>query len=171
MLLGIQWAIFLALIFLCYLAETAGSMVKPLLLIPLALCIASHAEEMQAMAVGTVCGFLLDCACQKLPGFNAVILTICCVMVSLLYRYFLRQKLLNMLWITAFCALLQAFLDYVFYYALWGLEDVELIWQNLFMPSCIMTEISAVFFYILIYWITKKCGNRRMNHLEKTNPE
>ena len=163
----LQWILFLIIISICYLAETSGSYLKPLLLLPLALCIASHTGELQAMAVGAVCGLLLDLACGKLLGFNAFLLVIGCVLVSLLYRYFLRQKLINMLLLTAVCALIQGGLDYVLYYALWGYEDVFLIWQKIIFPSCLMTIVSSVFFYFINKKIAETCGSRRINQLEK----
>ena len=164
----LQWGLFAVLILLCYLAETSGSYVKPLLLIPVSLCIASHTGELQAMTAGAACGLLLDLSCGKLPGCNAMILVICCVIVSLLYRYVLRQKLLNMLFLTAVCTFVQGGLDYVLYYAVWGHEDVFLVWQKLILPSCLMTVISSVIFYFLIKKIAESCGSRRINHLEKT---
>jgi len=164
----IQWVLFVAVIFICYLLETSGSSIKPLLLIPVSLCIASHTGELQAMTTGAVCGLLLDLACGKLPGFNAFFLVIFCVLISLLYRYFLRQKLFNMLCLTAVCALIQGYLDYLLYYAVWGHEDVVLIWQNIMFPSCLMTTASSVVFYFLIKKIAEKCGSHRTNQLEKT---
>ena len=164
----VQWILFAVIIGLGYLFETSGSALKPLVLIPAALCIASHTGELQAMAVGTACGLLLDLACGKLLGCNAFYLVIVCVLISLLYRYFLRQKLMNMLFLTAVFTLLQGFLDYVLYYAVWGYEDVFLIWQKVIFPSCLMTVASSVIFYFLIKKIAEKCRNHRMNQLEKT---
>ncbi len=163
-----QWILFALIVFLCFLAETSGSYLKPLLLIPVSLCIASHTGELSAMAAGAVCGLLLDLACGKLPGFNAVILVICSVLVSLLYRYILKQKLVNMLFLTAVCAFLQGGLDYVLYYAVWGYEDVALIWQKFIFPSCLMTTASSVVFYFVMKKIAEICGSHRSNQLEKT---
>ncbi len=163
----LQWIFFIIIIAFCYLAETSGSYSKPLLLLPAALCIASHTGEIQAMAVGMACGLLLDLACGKLLGFNAFLLVAGCVLISLLYRYFLRQKLINMLFLTAICALIQGGLDYVLYYAVWGYEDVFLIWQEIIFPSCLMTTASSVIFYFLIKKIAESCGSHRINQLEK----
>ena len=163
----LQWIFFIIIIAFCYLTATSGSAYKPLLLIPAALCIASHTGELQAMAVGASCGLLLDLSCGKLLGCNAFLLVIICVLISLLYRYFLRQKLINMLFLTAVCALIQGGLDYVLYYAVWGYEDVFLIWQKIIFPSCLMTTASAVIFYFLIKKIAEFCGSHRSNQLEK----
>lgn len=164
----VQWTAFGLLMLGCYFSETAGSFIKPLLLIPLALCIAARTGEIQAMAVGTICGLLLDVACGKLLGYNAIWLVVCCVTVSLLHSYFLRDKLLNLLLLTAVCTAVQGYLDFVFYYAIWGHEDVSLIYTRIMLPSGIMTLISAIPLYYIVRWLAKLCGNRRTYELEKT---
>ncbi|MBE6825406.1 MAG: rod shape-determining protein MreD [Oscillospiraceae bacterium] len=164
----LQWVIFGLLIALAFLTSTAGSMLKPLLLIPLSLCISSHTGEIQAMAVGTISGLLLDISCGKLLGYNAVLLVVCCVAVSLLYNYILRQKLFNILLLTAVCTLVQGYLDYTFYYSIWGHEDVGLIYTGVILPSGAMTVASTLLLYAPIKWLAEKCGNRRTHELEKT---
>ncbi len=164
----VQWLVFAFLLFAAFITATAGSMVKPLLLLPLALCIASHTGEMQAMAVGTVSGLLLDIVMGKLVGYNAIWMVVSCVAVSLLYNYLLRQKLLNILALSALCTFVQGYLDYVFYYAIWEYEDVHLIYADVILPSCIYTVISTIPIYFIVKWIAKKCGCRRTHVLEKT---
>ena len=164
----VKWLAYALLIAVCFFAETSGSYVKPLLLIPAALCISSHTGEIQSAAVGTVCGLLLDIACGKLLGYNAVWLVMCCVAVSLLHSYYLREKLLSMLILTAICTTLQGYLDFVFYYAIWGHDDVALVYTRYLLPSGIMTVIAAIPLYFLIGSINRRCGSHRINELEKT---
>lgn len=165
----VQWILFAGLILLCYLFETSGSYRKPLVLIPAALCISSHTGEVQAMMVGTICGLLLDLACGKLLGCNAIVLIIFCVMVSLLYRYLLKQKLLNMLFLITICAAVQGFVDYVFYYAIWNYPDVELILEHIIIPCGVMTVISGIVFYFAVRKIAEFCQSHRVQKLEKMN--
>ena len=164
----IEWLAYALLICLCFFAETSGSYVKPLLLIPAALCISSHTGEIQSAAVGTVSGLLLDIACGKLLGYNAVWLVICCVAVSLLHRYYLREKLLSTLLLTLVCTTLQGYLDFVFYYAIWGHDDVTLVYTRYLLPSAVMTMLATIPLYFLIGWIDRRCGSRRSYELEKT---
>ena len=164
----IEWLAYALLIGLCFFAETSGSYVKPLLLLPAALCISSHTGEIQSAAVGTVCGLLLDIACGKLLGYNAVWLVICCVAVSLLHRYYLREKLLSMLLLTLVCTTLQGYLDFIFYYAIWGHDDVALVYTRYLLPSGIMTMVCTIPLHYLIGWIDRRCGSRRSYELEKT---
>ena len=164
----VQWAVFGLLAVVCYFLMTSGSHVKPLLLIPLALCIASHTGEIPAMAVGVVSGMMLDIACGKLLGYNAVWMVVCCVAVSLLHSYFLREKLLNMLLLTAVCTGIQGYMDFMFYYAIWGHDNVSLIYTHIMLPSGIMTVVFTIPIWFLVRFICRKCKNRRSFELEKT---
>ncbi len=164
----IQWVVLAVLMLACYVFEVSGSMHKPLLLIPLALCISARTGEIQATAVGTACGLLLDVACGKLLGYNAFWLVICCVAVSLLHSYLLREKLLNLLMLTAVCALVQGYLDFLFYYGIWGHADVMLIYFHDILPCGLMTIVSTIPLYYLVRFLFRHCGSRRSYELEKT---
>lgn len=164
----LQWIIFSLLIVGAFVTATAGSFLKPMLLLPLALCISSHTGEIQATAVGMICGLLMDIACGKLLGYNAVWMVVSCVAVSLLYTYMLRQKLLNIVILTAVCVVVQGYLDYLFYYAIWGYEDVIQIYTGTILPSGIMTLASVFLLYKPLKWIAEKCGTHRVHELEKT---
>lgn len=168
MLRIVQWAAYAVLALISYFLMTSGSHVKPLLLIPLALCIASHTGEITATAVGVVGGLLMDMACGKLLGYNAVWLVVCCVAVSLLHSYYLREKLLNILALTAVCTAVQGYLDFMFYYAIWGHENVSLVYMHVMLPSGIMTVICTIPIYFLVRWLCRVCGSRRSFELEKT---
>lgn len=164
----VQWIIFGLLILAAFVLSTAGSHLKPLLLLSLALCISSHTGEIQATAIGMVCGFLTDIASGKLLGYNAVLFVVFCVAVSLLYNYILRQKMLNIVILTAVSVLIQGYLDYLFYYAIWGHEDVWLIYTNIILPASILTLLSSFCLYYPVKWIADKCGSRREQELEET---
>ena len=163
----VQWVLFAVLMAVCFILQTSGSYLKPLLLLPLALCISSHCGEIQATAVGMVCGFLMDIGCGRFLGCNAVFMVICCVAVSLLYRYYLRQKLLNAVLLTAVCAFAQGYLDYMFCYGIWGLADVGILYRQVTLPVSLMTTASSVLMYFLIGLIARLCGTRRTYELEK----
>lgn len=153
--LVIRWIIYVFIILLCYVFLTAGSFRKPLLLIPVALCISSYAREHTAVVTGIVCGLLLDIACNKLFGFNALILMLMCAGVSLLYKYYLNFKLLNFIVLAAAGIFIQGILDYFFFYAIWEHSNVSLIYTNHILPCCIYTLISAFVVYPVINSINR----------------
>ena len=164
----IQWLCFALLAMLSFFIMTSGSSVKPLLLIPLALCISAQFGEIPAAAAGVVGGLLTDIACGKLLGYNAIWLVMCCVMTSLLHSYYLRDKLLNVLLLTAVCTAVQGYLDFMFYYAIWGHQDVDLIYTHIMLPSGIMTLVCTIPIWLIVRWICRKCGSKRTFELEKT---
>lgn len=164
----VQWLIFSIMIAVAFVTSTAGSHLKPMLLLTLALCISSRTGEIEATAVGVVCGLLTDIAAGKLLGFNAIIFVVCCVAVSLLHNYLLRQTMLNILLLTAVCTLIQGYLDYLFYYAIWGHENVMLIFTDVILPVCGLTLLSSACLYFPIKWVADKCGSRREQELEET---
>ncbi len=164
----VQWILFGILIAVSFVTSTAGSHLKPMLLLTLALCISSHCGEIEASATGVICGLLTDIASGKLLGFNAIIFLVCCVGVSLLYNYVLRQKMLNIVILTAVSVLLQGYLDYLFYYAIWGHEDSVLILTDVILPAGALTLLSSACLYYPVKWIADKCGSRREQELEET---
>ncbi len=164
----VQWFAFALLAFVGFVLMTSGSHVQPILLIPLALCISAHFGEIPAAAVGVVSGLLMDIACGKLLGYNAIWMVTCCVIVSLLHSYYLRDKLLNILGLTAVCVAVQGYMDFMLYYAIWGHENVTLIYTHVMLPSGIMTLVGTIPVWLLVRWICRICGSRRSFELEKT---
>ena len=163
----VQWFCFALTGLVFYCIMRSGSGVKPLLLIPLALCISAHVREIPATAVGVAGGLLTDIACGKLLGYNAVWLVICCVVSSLLHSFYLRGKLLNTLLLTAVCTAVQGYLDFMFYYAIWGHEDVSMIYTHIMLPSGMMTMICTIPIWFLVKWLCRLCGSKRTLELEK----
>lgn len=164
----IKWVVLALAALLCYFVMTSGSTVKPLLLIPLAMCVSVYVSEIPAAAVGVVGGLLTDIACGKLLGYNAVWLVVCCVTVSLLHSYYLREKFLNILGLTAVCTVVQGYLDFMFYYAIWGHENVTLVYTHVMLPSGIMTLLCTIPIWLLVRKLFRICGNTRSFQLEKT---
>jgi rod shape-determining protein MreD len=130
-------------------------MLKPVLFVPAAICIAVDNNRIGSAVTGAVCGFLIDISCGKLFGCNAVLLTFFCILVSLVFELYLRNRFLNIFIICAAVSFIQGVLDYKLYYEMWDYEDVELIFRNLTVPVWILTVISSVFVYMIIRLINK----------------
>ena len=80
----IRWILYYMVILLCFLVMTSGTWMKPMLLVPAAIAIAANSGQYGSALAGAVCGFLTDIACGTLVGYNAVLLTFFCIVVSLL---------------------------------------------------------------------------------------
>lgn len=151
----VRWFLYLLLILLCFTLMTTGSWTKPILLVPVALCIAISNDTMISAYTGAFCGFMIDIACGRLFGYNAVLLTIFCAAVSLVHELYLRKKFFNYLWITALVSFLQCWLDYKFYYEMWDYPDVERIFHSITLKVWLYTLISSVIIYIIFAIINK----------------
>ncbi len=165
--LVIRWVLYALIILFCYVTATAGSFRKPLLLIPVALCIASYAREHTALLIGLLCGFLLDITCGKLLGFNALILMLMCTGISLLYKHYLMHRVLNFLFLNAVGTLIQGGLDFFFYYAIWDYSNVSRIFTHHIVPCCLYTIISSLVVYIIIHNINRLLRPRTIRTIEE----
>ncbi|MBQ8514597.1 MAG: rod shape-determining protein MreD [Ruminococcus sp.] len=165
--LAIRWMLYGLIILLCFITATAGSFRKPLLLIPVAICIASYAREHTALLTGLLCGLLLDITCGKLLGFNGLILMLMCIGISLLYKYYLTHRLLSFLVLTAAGAFIQGTLDFFFYYAIWGHSNVSRIFTHHTVPCCIYTILSSFIVYAVIHNINRMLRPRTIRTIEE----
>ena len=98
---AVRWIVYYIVIFLFFTIMTSGTWRKPLILVPVALCIAVNNNQYASAFTGAVCGFLIDISCGKLFGYNAIILTIFCIVVSLLFEFYLRYKFVSFLFVSA----------------------------------------------------------------------
>ncbi|MBQ1464607.1 MAG: hypothetical protein IIZ18_07340 [Ruminococcus sp.] len=145
-----RWILYYVLILFSFTLMTSGTFLKPVLLLPLALAISIGNDLMGSAFTGAFCGMLIDIACGRLFGYNAVLLTVFCVGISLAFDLYLRSRFLNYLWVTAVVSYIQCWLDYTFYYGIWNYEDVELIYRNTTLKVWVYTVISSVFIYLLV---------------------
>lgn len=145
----VRWLLYLLIIFFSFVIMTSGSWKKPVLLVPVALCIAINTDIMISALTGAACGFLIDIACGRLFGYNAVILTIFCVASTLIFELYLRKKFFSFMAISAAVSFLQCWLDYKFFYEIWDYPDVERIFRSVTLKVWIYTLISSVIMYFI----------------------
>lgn len=145
----VRWILYVLIIFFSFIIMTSGSWKKPVLLVPVALCIAVNCDIMISAFTGAFCGFLIDIACGRLLGYNAVILTIFCVAASLVFELYLRKKFFSFMVISAAVSFLQCWLDYKFFYDMWDYPDVERIFHSVTLKVWVYTLISSVIVYLI----------------------
>ena len=154
----LRWLLYYFIIFSSFVIMTSGSWTKPVLLVPAALLIAVNNDLMASAYTGAFCGFLIDIACGRLIGFNAVLLTVFCVAATLVFELYLRKKFINYIVIISAVSFLQCWLDYKFFYEIWGYADVERIFTGVTMKVWLYTVISAV----ILYFVFKIINNLLM---------
>ena len=165
---AIRWFLYYFLIFFCFIIMTSGTWMKPVLLLPLPICIAIDNNQYGSVVTGAVCGFLIDICCNKLFGYNAVILAFFCIVTSLVFELYLKNRFANYLIITALAAFIQCWMDYKFYYKIWGYEDVSRIFWRVSMKVWLYTVISSFFIYLAIKLINRFLMPKQHFSVEET---
>ena len=151
----LRWIIYYLLIFLCFIIMTSGTLYKPILLVPLAIGIAINNNMYGSAVTGAVCGFLTDICCGKLFGYNAVILAFFCIAANLLFELYLKDRFINYMIMTTVASFLQCWLDYKFYYQIWGYENVGRIFRRVSLKIWLYTVISAVFIFLVLKLVNR----------------
>ncbi len=152
---AVRWLLYYLIIFICFLIMTSGTWLKPILLVPAALCIAVSCNQYASAFTGALCGFLIDISCGKLFGYNAVILAFFCIAASLLFELYLRHRFVNFMLLNAAVSYIQCRLDYKFYYQIWNYENVERIFTRVTLRVWVYTVISGIFIYLVFSLVNR----------------
>ncbi len=154
----IKWSLYAVILIILYALQTTPHFleigkIKPFLMLPLAVCISLYESEIGSGVFGLITGFLWDFSSGKIFGFYGIVIMICCVTITLLSMYLVRVNIINaVLTVTAVCLILSAW-DFVFYYLIWGYENVMLSFWQLILSS-LYTVFFAPFFYLVVRRIT-----------------
>lgn len=165
----IRWTIFSLIIWFSFIFTTTGSFLKPNIFIPLAFCISMSEDVMPCAGVGIACGLLNDIAFGKLVGFNAILMLIGCVFVSLMFTHLLRQNILNIFILTVVLSALYFLVDYFLYFIMWHYEHDNILLKEYIIPEFILTCASLFIVYPVIKLIRKHFTLRKMHTLNE-NP-
>lgn len=148
-----RWLLYYIVIYSGFVYMTSGTLRKPVILVPVALCIAVNNNIYASAVTGAFCGLLTDISCGKLFGYNAVLLVVFCVLVSLLFEFYLRDKFVSFIFISAVVSYIQCWLDYKFYYQIWKYDGAEIIFSEYTLKIWAYTVISSFFVCALIRMI------------------
>lgn len=167
----LEWVLYALLICIAYVLSTVkfSSIPKPLLLIPLAVCISVSHSEMVSSVIGLLLGLMIDTSAGKLFGFNGFIIMVCTMFVSLVFLYWLRKSFVNVLCLSAAVTLVQALFDFLFFYGIWEYENVAGIFLKWYLPSMIYTIVMTVPVYFITKFIDTRFGNPDQQYIEENN--
>lgn len=145
-----------------------GKLPMPLLLINLGVCAAAFElnSPIYCAVYGCFCGLLLDIAEGTLFCFNGILMTCCCLMVSLIFSCLLHKKLPTFILLDLIVILIQGGLHYLFYYLLWGYDKNREILTDIFIPAVIATNISGIAVYGIFKLISHFLGAVREHYIE-----
>lgn len=128
---------------------------RPLLLVPLALCIASCENTVVSIVFGAVCGVLTDISCDGTVGWFAFALTlICCFENFIFSRYFVPSFLTVMIF--SFAAVTATILLYYVFFVLFaGVESGGILFVNHYISRTLYTFAVTIPIYFLTVFLKR----------------
>ncbi len=157
----VKWIIYAVVLLVLYSLQTAPGFLtiktyEPNLVIPFAVCVALFENEVAAGVFGCIAGMLCDMDYHKLFGFNAIIVMCLCVVISFLVLYLMRTKLINAIFFVGALMLVDALLDYLFFYLIWSYENSYIILLRYILPAIPYTMVITIPIYFLIKAVATK---------------
>lgn len=165
----LRWAIYFLLLFIEYIVMTTMGAAHriPLFIVSTAICIAVFEDPFNSALLGCIAGLMLDAAEGTIFGLNGIILTMCCLMTSLLFYFIMRRHIVNVLALTAATAFIQTGFRYIFYYSIWDYDSHGAIYLREVLPVIFFTVIASAVFYPLIRFLSSRLGVIRETYVEE----
>lgn len=172
----IRWIFYILLTVLSYIYMTTAPQKlfifrTPLFVIPIAMCVSMFEEPFDSAIMGCAAGLLLDTALGTLIGLNGIIMLWCCLGTSLLFHFFMRRHIVNIITLNAAAVLAQGLIHYFFYYAIWEYDSAGKIFTREFLPVMICTVISAVPFFFIIRFLSRRFGLIDESYIEEKSDD
>ncbi len=169
----IRWCIYSLMLAVSYIYMTTAplSVRTPLLVIPIVMCVAMYEEPFDSAVIGCVAGLLLDTAQGTLVGVSGIVMLWCCLGASLLFHFFMRRHIVNIILLNAAAVIGQGLIHYFFFFAIWEYDKNGQIFLDRFLPVMIYTEIAVIPFFFVIRWLVKRFGIIVENYVEEKSDD
>lgn len=153
-----RYVIYALILYFEYIFSTALTVgfSMPLLMLITAVSISIYEEPLKAALFGVYAGFLIDFAEKTVLGINAILVLWLCLITSLLFRFFMREHIVNIIPTIFLCVIIQSCFRYFFYYFVWKYDEGGEIFLREFLPVI----ISSFVFIFIIFPIIKRIKNR-----------
>lgn len=170
---AVRWILYGIILVFSYIYMTTAplNLRTPLFVVPTAMCISMFEEPFESAVCGCLAGLLLDTAQGTIVGLSGIIMLWCCLFSSLLFHFFVRRHILNIVMLNAAAILIQSVIHYFFYYAIWEYDNSGKIFINEFLPVMIYTEIAVLPFYFIVRFLVKSLGVIEENYIEEKSDD
>lgn len=172
----IRWILYILLTVISYIYMTTAPqkllMIRtPLFVIPIAMCVAMFEEPFDSAIMGCAAGLLLDTAQGTLIGLSGIIMLWCCLGTSLLFHFFMRRHIINIIALNAAAVIAQGIIHYFFYYAIWEYDSAGKIFTREFLPVMIGTIIAVIPFFFLVRFLSRRFGIIDESYIEEKSDD
>ncbi len=164
---AIRWAIYVFMVFVSVIIINTGKGVKPIIFIPLCICICMNEGEYPAAILGGVCGLLFDFSCGRLFGYSSIFMIAFCVATVLIFKHYLFQNVMNIIWLTSLFTGIYEVFDYFFFYAMWNYEGVQYVFRKKCIPCILYTTAISPVIWLIIKPVLKRFYPKREKTIEE----
>lgn len=130
--------------------------IKPLLVVPAAVCIAMFEGEFAGGLIGAFAGILCDMGGITIFGFNGLIMLVSCAVCGLIIIFWLRRNVLSALLLCSVVLLIRASLEYFVCIAMWGYEGMGYYYLRYTLPCVIYSSVASPFIFFAVKKIHEK---------------
>ncbi|MFA9380104.1 MAG: hypothetical protein ACERKO_03485 [Acetanaerobacterium sp.] len=153
--LVIKWTLYTLVLVLSYIIGQDPHLfslwgVRPVLIVPVAVCVAMFEHEFSGGVFAVVAGILWGCSSDAVFGYYAILLLVLGVAAGLICSYGLSPNLLTALLLAGGSSLILGLLDFFFFYVLWSYNGLMPFFLTRMLPTIALTALAVIPYYFII---------------------
>ncbi len=152
--LAARWACYGLLLVVCYVLQTGLELaaiagIRPLWLAATCLTVCCFEDAFPSALYGMFAGLLWDLSANRLVGFYASTMLVCCFVCSCVIQLSLRRRVYNVCAMCLVCVFAATGLDYLFSYVLFSLPQRGSYFTGRLLPTVGYTVAVCALLYSL----------------------
>ncbi|MCI8497647.1 MAG: rod shape-determining protein MreD [Clostridiales bacterium] len=157
-----KWAVYLALVFVVSILQMTPNLfpavfgARPVLLIPLTVCIAMFEGEAAGMTCGIVGGLLWDATGSRLIGFNSILMLLFALACAMLIEYLMSRRLVTAMLFCSSALVLWQLIDWLCFHVLPGYGSAGYTLLVTGLPVVGYSFLFVFPFYFLVRWMSER---------------
>lgn len=164
----LKWAVYAVVLLISYsLMVSPGlfseSNKRPLLLIPLVVCVAIYEGELAGGIFAIIAGLIWDSGVDTIMGFQVLILYVCCVISALIVKFLLRESIFSAILLSVLSVFIYSTYHFLFVYVIWNhpIEVLSKLFLHDYMSIFLYTIPAIPIYYFIVRLINNKIRPRR----------
>lgn len=157
---AVRWLCYALLLAVCYMLHTSRSLfdlggIRPLWLPAACLVLAVWEDVFPGVLYGMFAGLLWDISSNRLAGFFAICMMVCCFLCSSITQLVLRRTVFNTCMLALGCLFAVTGLDFLFSYVLFSLPQSGTYYVGTLIPTIVYTIVICAPLYPLCRLISR----------------
>ncbi len=150
-----KYTVYVLFILICYILQETPVLfsifgVKPLLVVPAAVCIAVLEGEFAGGLLGAFAGILCDMGGITIFGLNGILMLVMCAACGLIIIFLLRQNMLSAVLLCTAVIFLRGSLEYLVCLAMWGFANVGEYYLRHTLPCIVYSAAVSPLLFLAV---------------------